>query len=161
MQNLRFPLLQFGGPLKVKHEIYGSWKQQTCIESEEKFPIIRSDYEAPWRWPSACRRRKFPFANIKAIICKCINERFVIVRWMLPKCSMQFIWIFIGDPNDFFPPIIIMTFTDVECFKGVKFKYRIRFANYFEELKLSVVIFPAMFSNDWFVGFLISNIIFI
>ena len=52
---------------------------------------------------------------------------------------------------------IIMIFMDMKCFKEVKFKYRIKFANNFREWKLSVVIFSPLFSIGGFVGFLILN----
>ena len=58
--------------------------------------------------------------------------------------------------------IIIMIFMDMECFKEVKFKYRVGSANNFSRIKAKVVvIFPAMFSNGRFVGFLILNTEFI
>ena len=42
---------------------------------------------------------------------------------------------------------------NMECFKEVKFKYRIGFANNYRRIKIkNVVIFPALFSNDGFVG---------
>ena len=53
---------------------------------------------------------------------------------------------------------IIMIFMDMKCFKEEKFKYRVVFANNFSRIKIkNVVIWPEMLSNDWFVGFLISN----
>ena len=45
---------------------------------------------------------------------------------------------------------IVIIFVVTECFKVVKFKCRIGFANDFIKIK-SVVIFPAVFSNDLYV----------
>ena len=52
-----------------------------------------------------------------------------------------------------------MIFMDTECFKKVKFKYRLGFANNSSRMKIDSVFFyfPAMPSNGEFVGFLISN----
>ena len=53
---------------------------------------------------------------------------------------------------------IIMIFMDMECMMDLKFKYRAGLTNNFSRMKIkNVVIFPAVFSKDGFVGFLISN----
>ena len=53
---------------------------------------------------------------------------------------------------------IIMIFMDAECFKKIKFRYRVGFENNFSRVNIkSMEIFPAMFSNGGFAGFIISN----
>ena len=55
-----------------------------------------------------------------------------------------------------------MIIMDMECFNEVKFKYKFGFANNFSRMKIkSEIIFPAMFSNGGFIGFLISKTEFV
>ena len=50
---------------------------------------------------------------------------------------------------------------DMECFKEIKFKYRVRSANNLSKIKIkTVVIFLTMFSNGWYLGFFILNLEF-
>ena len=55
-----------------------------------------------------------------------------------------------------------MTSVDMKYFKEVKFKCRIGSASDFCRIETkSVVTFPAILSNGWFIDFLMSNIKFI
>ena len=51
-----------------------------------------------------------------------------------------------------------MNFMDMECFKEINFKYRVKSAIDFRRIKFKrVVFFSVLFRNDRFIAFLMLN----